>query len=150
MALGVDDALVLPGFIGYRELPVWYGYAACLVHPSTTEQWGLVVNEAMASGLPVLVSERCGCASDLVENGRNGFTFNPYDMSELADRMLDIAKMKAQEREAMGNASQAIIAGWSPETFADGLQQAVDAALEAVPRSVRLADKLVLRMLSHR
>jgi glycosyltransferase involved in cell wall biosynthesis len=47
------------------------------VHASTTEQWGLVVNEAMAAGLPVLVSDRCGCAPDLVEVGVNGFTFDP-------------------------------------------------------------------------
>ena len=50
------------------------------VHASTTEQWGLVVNEAMAAGLPVLVSERCGCASDLVAHGINGLLFDPYDV----------------------------------------------------------------------
>jgi 1,2-diacylglycerol 3-alpha-glucosyltransferase len=59
------------------------GLASAFIQASTTEQWGLVVNEAMASGLPVLVSERCGCAPDLVKNGVNGYTFDPYDIKEI-------------------------------------------------------------------
>ena len=61
-------AVILPGFRQYDELPAYYGLARAFVHASTTEQWGLVVNEAMAAGLPVLVSDRCGCAPDLVED----------------------------------------------------------------------------------
>ena len=60
--LDLIGRVMLPGFKQYEELPAWYGLARAFVHASTTEQWGLVVNEAMASGLPVLVSERCGCA----------------------------------------------------------------------------------------
>ena len=68
--LGLADDVILPGFKQYSDLPVYYGLAKVYVHASTTEQWGLVVNEAMASSLPVLVSERCGCAADLVQPGR--------------------------------------------------------------------------------
>jgi len=148
--LGLCDHVLLPGFRQLGELPAFYGLAGAFVLPSTTEQWGLVVNEAMAAGLPVLVSERCGCASDLVENGKNGFTFNPFDIGEIADRMFEIATMKPQERDAMGKASQEIIARWSPEAFANGLQQAVDFALAAAPRKASLIDSLLLRLLSHR
>jgi glycosyltransferase involved in cell wall biosynthesis len=48
-----------------------------LVLPSYSEPWGLVVNEAMACGMPVIVSEKCGCAPDLVQNGKNGISINP-------------------------------------------------------------------------
>src|SRR5881398_976071 len=74
----------LPGFKPYDELPVYYGLAKAFVHASTTEQWGLVVNEAVASGLPVIVSERCGCVPELVRG--NGFTFDPFDEQELVER----------------------------------------------------------------
>ena len=66
----------LPGFKQYDELPVYYALAKAFVHASTTEQWGLVVNEAIASGLPVIVSSRCGCMPRIMrpsslDNGRS-------------------------------------------------------------------------------
>jgi len=67
--LGLEPHLLMPGFRQYPELPGWYQAASGFVHASTSEQWGLVVNEAMAAGLPVLVSSRCGCAVDLVQGG---------------------------------------------------------------------------------
>ena len=94
--------VILAGFKQYDELPAYYGLASAFVHASTTEQWGLVVNEAMASGLPVLVSDRCGCAPDLVEDGVNGFTFDPYDVEALAGLMQRVAAMTDERRQAMG------------------------------------------------
>src|SRR6266481_4423615 len=75
--LNLHSHVHLPGFKQYDELPVYYALANAFVHASTTEQWGLVVNEAIASGLPVIVSERCGCVPELVRG--NGFTFDPMD-----------------------------------------------------------------------
>ena len=63
----LNEHVHLPGFKPYDELPVYYALANAFVHASTTEQWGLVVNEAIASGLPVIVSDRCGCAPELVQ-----------------------------------------------------------------------------------
>ena len=63
-----------------------YGLASAFVHPSTTEQWGLVVNEAAAAGLPLIVSERCGCAPELVRQGVTGFLFDPYDIDAICSR----------------------------------------------------------------
>jgi 1,2-diacylglycerol 3-alpha-glucosyltransferase len=91
--LRLQDCVHLPGFIQYPELPAYYAWAGAFIHASTTEQWGLVVNEAMASGLPVLVSNRCGCAPDLVQDGVNGFTFDPYNVEQLAQLMLKISAM---------------------------------------------------------
>lgn len=147
--LGLGESLVLPGFAGYGELPAWYQNAACFIHPSTTEQWGLVVNEAMASGLPVLVSERCGCAPDLVENGVNGFTFDPYDVESLASLMARMAGPDC-DRAGMGRASLEIIDRWSPETFASGLEAAVQAALKGGGRKANWLDRAMLRALAHR
>ena len=148
--LDLIGRVMLPGFKQYEELPAWYGLASAFVHASTTEQWGLVVNEAMASGLPVLVSERCGCVPDLVEDGINGFTFDPYDVEALAGLMQRVAAMTDERRAAMGRAGQLIIADWGPERFADGLMQAVQAALRRPPRMPSLFDQTLLWALARR
>jgi glycosyltransferase involved in cell wall biosynthesis len=141
---------MLAGFRQYDELPAYYGLASAFVHASTTEQWGLVVNEAMASGLPVLVSEHCGCAPDLVENGVNGFTFDPYDVQALAALMQRVAAMTEVRRTAMARAGQRIIADWGPERFADGLMQAAEAALRQAPPAPSWFDQALLWAVARR
>jgi glycosyltransferase involved in cell wall biosynthesis len=143
--LGLRAVIRMPGFKQYDELPAYYGLAGAFVHASTTEQWGLVVNEAMAASLPVLVSQRCGCASDLVAEGRNGYTFDPGDEMALSAHFLRMAGSDL-DREAMGRASREIIARWSPETFAEGLCQARQAALEAPKPRCGLLEKLILTL----
>ena len=58
--LDLTEYVTLVGFKQYKELPIYYGLSNCLVHASTSEQWGLVVNEAMASGLPVITTTHEG------------------------------------------------------------------------------------------
>ena len=120
--------VLLPGFLQYPDLPVYYGLANAYVHASTTEQWGLVVNEAMASGLPVIVSERCGCAPDLVEEGRNGYTFDPYDVKRLAELMQKISGDEI-DLVKMGQASRDMISEYSPDVFAEGVLKAARKAM---------------------
>jgi glycosyltransferase involved in cell wall biosynthesis len=117
----------LPGFKPYDELPVYYALANAFVHASTTEQWGLVVNEAIASALPVIVSERSGCIPELV-NG-NGFVFDPANEHELTDRMLDMASLSDQERKHLGDNSYRIAANFAPERFGEGLGRAASVAM---------------------
>jgi glycosyltransferase involved in cell wall biosynthesis len=144
--LGLCGAVHLRGFKQYADLPTYYGLAQAFVHASTSEQWGLVVNEAMAAGLPVLVSDRCGCAPDLVADGRNGFTFPPRDHSQLAGLMVQLAA-EPDRRIEMGLASQAHIRLWGPERFADGFWAAAGAALAAPRRRPRLLSRCMLRLL---
>src|SRR5690606_20486445 len=73
--LRLSGAVELAGFVQYEELPDYLSRAFALILPSVSDQWGLVVNEAMASALPVLVSNQCGCAIDLVNENENGYTF---------------------------------------------------------------------------
>ena len=141
--LGLSDDVLLPGFKQYSELPSYYALAEAFIHASTTEQWGLVVNEAMASGLPVLVSERCGCAQDLVSYGKNGFTFNPHESEELTRLMLMIYAGEYEIAD-MGRASQGIVTQWDTENFAMNLMRAVDVATtNPVPRA-GIVDKTIL------
>ncbi len=141
--------VLMPGFKQYDDLPAYYGLAGAFIHASTSEQWGLVVNEAMAVGLPVLVSNRCGCAPNLVEEGRNGYTFDPYDVDDLAGLMQKIAADDC-DRAAMGQASREIIARWTPQTFAENLSKAAEAALNAPRPRANLLDKALLWALMRR
>jgi len=147
--LGLQDSVRLPGFKQYPELPEYYAHAGAFIHASTTEQWGLVVNEAMASGLPVLVSNRCGCAQDLVHEGVNGFTFDPCNVEQLAGLMLKLSTLNSQ-LSTMGDASRRIIANWGPDRFASGLKQAVECALRVGPPPASLAGRLLLSILLNR
>lgn len=147
--LGLSAFVHFPGFKQYSELPVFYGLAGAFVQASTTEQWGLVVNEAMASGLPVLVSMRCGCASDLVEEGRNGFTFDPLDVDVLARLMMKISSDEC-DRASMGQASREIVGRWSPETFGEGLDKAAESAMTAPLARLNWLDRGLLWALARR
>ncbi len=143
-AAGLNRQVHFPGFLQYPDLPAYYGLAGAFVLPSESDQWGLVVNEAMAAGLPVLVSSRCGCAPDLVREGENGFTFDPEKSETLAERLTQVAGLDQARHSAMGQRSREIVAAFSPEAFARGLEAAVAFALTRRPaRKPRLTRVLV-------
>ncbi|HEY5551418.1 MAG TPA: glycosyltransferase family 4 protein [Opitutaceae bacterium] len=109
-------------FYGFRQIeenPVFYALAEAFVLPSAKEEWGLVVNEAMACGLPVIVSRTAGCAEDLVRDGGNGWTFDPSSPGDLAACLARLNESEA-ERARMGARSVEIIAAWGCEAFAAG------------------------------
>ena len=126
-ALGLQGAVRLEGFVQIDGLPTLYGRAAALVHPATKDTWGLVVNEAMAAGLPVLVSRAAGCAADLVREGVTGWTFDPHDAGAIADALARMAALPEETRRAMGDAARLAIADWSPERFATAFLDLADA-----------------------
>lgn len=81
-----------PGFRQIDELPRFYAHAGCFIHPALEEPWGLVINEAMACGLPILSSNNVGAAEELVEDGVNGWKFDPNDVEALADVMQRVSE----------------------------------------------------------
>ncbi|MCW0220240.1 MAG: glycosyltransferase family 4 protein, partial [Prosthecobacter sp.] len=105
-SLGLSDYILLPGFLQMDQLLPFFHHAQAFIQASLRETWGLVVNEAMAAGLPVIVSDTCGCFPDLVQEGVNGFGFNPYDSSELTELMVRIHQMPEAERKQMGTNGQ--------------------------------------------
>jgi len=143
------DSVRWPGFVQVSDLPKYYALASAFILPSIKDTWGLVVNEAMASGLPVLVSEKVGCRYDLVEDGANGYLFDPFDVDDMADAMRRMAALSDEERQAMGRRSEAIIADWGPERFAEGLWAAVGAACSAPRQGHGLIQRMGIRLLTH-
>ena len=112
------------GFKQYDELPAYYSLASCFVLPSLSEPWGLVVNEAMACGLPILVSRHCGCLPELCHRGINGFDFDPLDIEGLAELML---RMSSEEIDlkSFSEASRRIVNLYTPETWARSLYDCI-------------------------
>ncbi len=119
--------IVLAGFRGYEELVSEYAGHDVYWQPSLSEPWGLVVNEAMASGMPVLVSRQCGCSEDLVTKD-TGWKFD----AESDEALIDGLEAAARDREkwaAMGAAAAALIDDWGLDRFARGALAAARMAL---------------------
>ncbi|MDQ2711846.1 MAG: glycosyltransferase family 4 protein, partial [Acidobacteriota bacterium] len=106
------------GLRGTAELPQYYAFAGCFVLPSLREPWGLVANEAMAAGLPLIVSSRCGCAEDLLEEGVNGCSFDPAYPADLTACLTALSALDPESLADMGRRSQNIIARFSPAAWA--------------------------------
>ncbi len=119
--------VIFSGFIQQDRLPLYYLASKVFILPSLSEPWGLVTDEALALGLPVIVSERCGCVPDIVQHGINGFVFSPEDERAIV-RCLQDAMLHA-DLEKMGKASLAISRQYSPEESArrisDGLRREI-------------------------
>lgn len=123
---GLDGLVQLLPFQNQESLKSLYVEASWLILPSLRETWGLVVNEAMASGLPVLVSNRAGCASTLVKDGENGFTFSPDDIEKLTGLLGIASTMTDDRRRKMGMRSLEIISDWGLERFCSGVYDAIN------------------------
>lgn len=115
----------MPGFKQKEEIPQYLAVSDVLVLPSVSEPWGLVVNEAMACGLPVLVSHRCGCVPELVHPGINGYMFDPFNIDEIAYYMTHISSGEV-ELKSMGEASKRIITNYTPEAWAKALKDCIE------------------------
>ena len=116
--------IVLPGFTQREELASYYALADALVFPSRSDPWGLVVNEAMACGAPIIASSAAGCVSDLVEDGWNGFVVEPGDVHALSRAMNALAN-DHEVRQVMRQRSNERIQNYSPEACASGIANAI-------------------------
>lgn len=126
----VSDKATFVSWKQYEELPVFYALANCFVLASIDkETWGLVVNEAMACGLPVLVSRKCGCFPELCLRGVNGFDFDPLDVEGLARLMLWVSSGEV-DLNAMGEASRRIISNFTLETWVQTLQNCIETTID--------------------
>lgn len=142
-----SGCVVFAGFRQVEELPFFYAGAGAFIHPALSEPWGLVINEAMASGLPILSSGNVGAAEELVQEGVNGFSFDPDDVEGLAGLMAQMAGMSVEKRLAMGKASERLILEWGPERFSIGAQEAARAAMSAPMKCAGILDRILLEML---
>jgi glycosyltransferase involved in cell wall biosynthesis len=130
---GCGESIHCPGFLQSESLTRWYAHAAAFVLPSLSEPWGLVANEAAASGLPLLVSTHAGCARTLVPEpvGTTGSPFDPLDLSSMATTLSWMAALPEESRRAMGWRAAEVVSHWGPDRFARGMMEAVKLSRQA-------------------
>ncbi len=121
---GADPRIVFAGNVLPADLPLYYALSDVLVLPAAQEPWGLVINEAMASGLAVIAHSHCGAALDLVSPD-NGVALETFSVDELARAMGLIAGDEFL-LHSMQARSRAKIKGWSIAAAARGIIRAVD------------------------
>jgi 1,2-diacylglycerol 3-alpha-glucosyltransferase len=119
--------ICFPGFAQREDLAGLYALAETLVLPTHSDPWGLVVNEAMACGLPIIVSSVAGCSADLVEDGWNGYVVPPRDAEKLSVAINSLVR-QPELNLRMGAHSSERIRNYSPEACADGLAAAAMSA----------------------
>lgn len=138
----VAARLTPPGavtFVGSRhgpELDAEYASATCLVLPSRSEPWGLVVNEALSQGCPAVVSDRCGCRPELIVEGRTGWSF-PWNDEDRLVEVLAAASDLCADRAATARACIDHIASYSPSAAATRILNGCERAMEPLPAKRR-------------
>lgn len=118
----LSNLVTLENWKSYEELPALYHNAQALILPSLYgETWGLVVNEALSAGLPILLSNKCGCLPELLHEGDNGFSFNPsrIDISKTVKQYLNLA---VDEKRGMSKKSKAIVSHYEINNHVDAVQ----------------------------
>ena len=113
------------GFKNQTEIPKYYALSDILVLPSGVgETWGLVVNEAMCFGLPIIVSGVVGCGPDLVKHGENGYIYPVGNIEKLTDYLEDLIK-NPEKRKSFGKKSFEIIQEYTYEKDIKGILEAL-------------------------
>lgn len=118
------------GFLNQTEIIRAYVAADCLVLPSNAgETWGLVVNEAMACGLPAIVSDQVGCSLDLIQLGETGATFPMGDVTALTNRLVEFAADPGELRAMGQRAQRLVMTNYSVERAVEGTLAAIQGVL---------------------
>lgn len=122
--------VVFAGFQQIRDLPRYYALADVFVFPTLGDPYGLVVDEAMTCGLPVISTSSAGEIRARITEGHNGYIVPPEDVNALAESMLKLAR-HPDMRERMGMASAEKVQGHAPEKWAEDFERIVSYLLTA-------------------
>ncbi len=118
-----NPRVLFPGFRQIEELPRFYAHALAFVHPALAEPWGLVINEAMAAGLPILSSSNVGATEELVDEGVNGYCFDPASIVSMSQALVRFLALTPEQRKQMGSLSRQLLADRNPTfSFGHGLR----------------------------
>ncbi len=109
-------------FIQPGELPGLLSQTTCLILPSTFEPWGVVIHEAVSSGLSVICSHACGASTMFVRDGQNGYIVHP-DKISLMNAMKKMSSKSQEELERMSTTSRQLGSLWTTEKWAEYLYQ---------------------------
>jgi glycosyltransferase involved in cell wall biosynthesis len=112
----------------WHEVPSRYALADVAILPSLFEPFGFLVNEALVYGMPIIVSNRCGSAFDLVQEGENGYTFDPTKKEDLVEKMGKMMN-NISEHKTMGEKGKKLVGHFHPDLICDDIIKAFDTIL---------------------
>ena len=127
-AVAIDNRSKGVHFFGFRQIdvnPTFFTLADAFIMPSLWEEWGLVVNEALACSTPVIVSANAGCAEDLVIEGQTGYKVDPYDISTLTKALRKIAE-NGSNLQTMGSAGLSLVKQFDCTNFGVNSMKAIE------------------------
>ena len=118
----LSDKVHFLGYLDYLTMKNVYAGASCFVLPSTTEQWGLVINEALASGIPVICSKNVGSAPNLLSGQHVGYVFDPLSSTDLLGKMEKI--ISELKHTDFTSVAQEVISKWDRNKYSDSINKA--------------------------
>jgi glycosyltransferase involved in cell wall biosynthesis len=121
-----SNSLQFIPFQNQSRMPILYRASNIFILPSNSETWGLAINEAMACGRPVIASDKCGAAADMIINQENGFVFKSGDENELYDCM---EKIILADTSSMGAKALETVQRFSYASFAKAIENDESSAL---------------------
>ncbi|MGJ5627863.1 glycosyltransferase family 4 protein [Nostoc sp. CALU 1950] len=127
-SLRIKDRVKFLGFVNQSNLPSIYRSASLFILPSDYEPFGVVVNEAMLCGCPVVVSDRVGSRYDLVQHGKSGFIYPCGDVEALAKILQEILP-DHNFLQKMGTAATHLMESWSPQKNIEAIVKALDKSI---------------------
>ena len=130
-----------------NDLVHYYKNASGFILPSYFDNWGLVVNEAISSGLPCIVSQNCGCAVDLIKHSESGFVFNPIKDYELQNYMKKIENLTKDEQLKMTSLARNNLKNYDLDIFSKNFKKAIFFSIKNPRES--LISSLLLRLVSN-
>jgi glycosyltransferase involved in cell wall biosynthesis len=129
--LKMTQAISFLGSKSLEEIAALFQSCTALILPSHSEPWGLVVNEALSYGCPVVVSDACGCAPDLVREGVTGYAFEAGNVDALA-QALDSVRRLSNDRQAVARQCLEVVSEYTPERAAT---QILDGCVRMIGRT---------------
>lgn len=143
----LENCIHLLPFFTQEELPAIYQHAKALISSgSSSETWGLVINEAMAGGCPIIASVECGATNTLVKDGVNGYRFSCDDQEQLVKLMIKFHQLGFDRQNSMREASRKIISNWGLSRFANTCVSAIDYVAQHKKRKTTWLDCMLIRL----
>ena len=144
----LNEYVTLSPFKSQNELKSIYHNASAfiLASNSNTETWGLVINEAMACGLPVIASRQCGATHSLIKDGINGFSFSSDSENDLYDKMCQFHCLSETDKTKMSDASLQVIKNWGLEKFCESCYEAICYSAAQPIKKLKLLNSIIVRL----